>query len=82
MFEFLWILASQDGELAGKNELMDQLWPQQYVTEASLSRLVSEYYNNSLTQSVSFFSESSDLDQKELEEAMKMLEDLKKRQDG
>ena len=50
--------------------------------KGQLSRLVSEYYNNSLTQIVSFFSESSDLDQKELEEAMKMLEDLKKRQDG
>ncbi len=42
MFEFLWTLASLDGELAEKNDLMDQLWPRQYVTEASLSRLVSD----------------------------------------
>ena len=42
-----------------------------------LSRLVSDYYNNSLKQVVNFFSESKQLDEKELDEVMKMLEDLK-----
>ena len=41
-FEFLWLLAAQQGELVGKNDLLEQLWPDQYVTEASLSRLVSD----------------------------------------
>lgn len=42
-----------------------------------LSRLVSDYYNNSLKQVVNFFSESKQLDEKELDDVMKMLEDLK-----
>lgn len=42
-----------------------------------LSRLVSEYYNNSLKQVVNFFSESKQLDEKELDEVMKMLQELK-----
>jgi len=45
--------------------------------KGQLSRLVSEYYNNSLKQVVNFFSESKQLDEKELDEVMKMLEDLK-----
>ncbi|GAB4228848.1 MAG: BlaI/MecI/CopY family transcriptional regulator [Ekhidna sp.] len=42
-----------------------------------LSRLVSDYYNNSLKQVVNFFSESKQLDKKEVEEVMQMLDDLK-----
>ncbi|MEM9675609.1 MAG: BlaI/MecI/CopY family transcriptional regulator [Bacteroidota bacterium] len=42
-----------------------------------LSRLVSDYYNNSLKQVVNFFSESKKLDEKELDEVMRMLKDLK-----
>ncbi len=42
-----------------------------------LSRLVSDYYNNSLKQVVNFFSESKQLDEKEVDEVMKMLEELK-----
>lgn len=45
--------------------------------KGQLSRLVSDYYNNSLKQVVNFFSESKQLDEKELDEVMKMLEDLK-----
>lgn len=45
--------------------------------KGQLSRLVSDYYNNSLKQVVNFFSESKKLDEKELDEVMKMLEDLK-----
>ncbi len=45
--------------------------------KGQLSTLVSEYYNNSLKQVVNFFSESKKLDKKELEEVMKMLEELK-----
>jgi predicted transcriptional regulator len=46
-------------------------------SKGQLSRLISDYYNNSLKQVVNFFSESKKLDEKELGEVMKMLEDLK-----
>ncbi|MEQ8531424.1 MAG: BlaI/MecI/CopY family transcriptional regulator [Imperialibacter sp.] len=51
-------------------------------SKGQLSRLVSDYYDNSLSQVVNFFSESKKLDEKELDEAMKMLEDLKKKKNG
>ena len=43
-----------------------------------MNKLVKEYYSNSLKQVVSFFSEKKDLDLKEVEEVMKMLEEIKK----
>ncbi|MEP1790059.1 BlaI/MecI/CopY family transcriptional regulator [Reichenbachiella sp.] len=46
-------------------------------SKGQLSRLVSDYYCNSLTKVVNFFSESKELDEKELDEVMKMLEELK-----
>lgn len=45
--------------------------------KGQLSQLVSDYYNNSLKQVVNFFSESKELKEKELDEVMQMLEDLK-----
>ena len=45
--------------------------------KSQLSRLVKDYYNNSLREVVSFFSESKKLDEKELDEVMKMLKKLK-----
>ncbi len=47
-------------------------------SKGQLSRLVKDYYNNSLKQVVNFFSESKELNEKEVDEVMKMLEDLKK----
>lgn len=44
-----------------------------------LSRLIKDYYNNSLREVVNFFSESKKLDEKELDEVMKMLKELKKK---
>lgn len=49
--------------------------------KGQLSRLVSDYYNNSLKQVVNFFSESKKLDEKEVDEVMKMLEKLKSQKD-
>jgi BlaI family transcriptional regulator, penicillinase repressor len=46
-------------------------------SKGQLSRLVKDYYNNSLREVVSFFSESKKLDEKELDEVMRMLEELK-----
>ncbi len=48
-------------------------------SKGQLSRLVTDYYNNSLREVVSFFSESKNLDEKELDEVMKMLKELKSR---
>ena len=42
-----------------------------------LSRLLTDYYNNSLREVVNFFSENKNLDEKELDEVMKMLKQLK-----
>jgi predicted transcriptional regulator len=48
--------------------------------KGQLSQLVSDYYNNSLKQVVNFFAESKKLKEDEVEEVMKMLEELKKKQ--
>ena len=50
-------------------------------SKGQLSRLVSDYYNNSLKQVVNFFSESKQLNEKELDEAIKLLESLKSQKD-
>jgi BlaI family transcriptional regulator, penicillinase repressor len=47
--------------------------------KGQLSRLVKDYYNNSLSEVVNFFSESKKLDEKELDEVMKMLQELKRK---
>ncbi len=51
-------------------------------SKGQLSRLVADYYNNSLTEVVNFFSESKKLSEKELDEVMKMLEELKSQKNG
>ncbi len=42
ILEFLYLLCAQPGELVDKDTILDQLWPKQFVSEASLSRLVSD----------------------------------------
>lgn len=61
----------------GKSHQYHPLISKEEYSKGQLSRLVSDYYNNSLKQVVNFFSESRELDQNELDEVMKMLEDLK-----
>ena len=51
-------------------------------SKGQLSKLIADYYNNSLTEVVNFFTESKKLNKKELDEAMKMLEDLKSKKNG
>jgi len=46
-------------------------------SKGQMKRLVTDYYNNSLSQVVSFFTESKQLKDSELDEAMRMLEALK-----
>ena len=50
-------------------------------SKGQLSRLVSDYYNNSLKQVVNFFSESKQLKEDELNEAIQLLESLKAKKD-
>ncbi|MEM8966922.1 MAG: BlaI/MecI/CopY family transcriptional regulator [Bacteroidota bacterium] len=65
----------------GKSYQYYPLTSREEYRKGQLSRLVSDYYNNSLKQVVNFFSESKKLDEKELDEVMKMLEDLKGKKD-
>lgn len=51
-------------------------------SKGQLSKLIADYYNNSLTEVVNFFTESKKLNKKELDEAMKMLQDLKAKKNG
>ena len=44
-----------------------------------MGRLMKNYFDNSLREVVSFFSEEKNLDVEDVEEALKMLEDLKKK---
>ncbi len=45
--------------------------------KGQMSRLLKDYYNNSLKQVVNFFSESKNLDIDEVDEVMKMLNEIK-----
>ena len=42
IFDFLILLLEKPGTAIDKNKILDRLWPDQFVTEASLSRLVSD----------------------------------------
>lgn len=47
--------------------------------KGQMGRLVNNYFDNSLSEVVSFLSEKKDLDVKELNEALEMLEQLKRK---
>ena len=66
----------------GKTHQYHPLISKDEYSKGQLSRLVKDYYDNSLAQVVNFFSESKKLDEKQLDEAMKMLEELKKKKNG
>ncbi|WP_421871726.1 BlaI/MecI/CopY family transcriptional regulator [Marinoscillum sp.] len=61
----------------GKSHQYHPLIEKEDYSKGQLSRLVTDYYDNSLKQVVSFFSESKKLNEKELDEAIQMLEELK-----
>lgn len=61
----------------GKSHQYHPLIEKEDYSKGQLSRLVTDYYDNSLKQVVSFFSESKKLNEKELDEAIRMLEALK-----
>jgi BlaI family transcriptional regulator, penicillinase repressor len=66
----------------GNSHQYHPLISKEAYSKGQLSRLVKDYYDNSLSQVVNFFTESKKLDEKELDEAMKMLENLKKKKNG
>lgn len=66
----------------GKSHQYHPLITKDDYKQGQMSRLVKDYYSNSLTQVVNFFSESKGLSEKELDEAMKMLEALKSQKNG
>ena len=45
--------------------------------KSQMNNLIKNYYNNSLKQVVNFFSENKNIDIKEVDEVMKMLNDIK-----
>jgi BlaI family penicillinase repressor len=63
----------------GNSHKYHPLISREEYSKGQLSRLVKDYYNNSLREVVSFFSESKELDEKELNEVMEMLKELKSR---
>lgn len=50
--------------------------------KGQLGSLVKDYYNNSFKQVVNFFSENKDLNPGEIDEVIKMLEDIKMKKNG
>ena len=50
--------------------------------KGQMKKLVSDYYNNSLKQVVNFFSEKKDLNLDEVDEVLKMLEEIKKKKNA
>ena len=65
----------------GNSHQYHPLITKEAYSKGQLSRLVSDYYNNSLKQVVNFFSESKKLNSEELDEAIRMLEELKSKKD-
>ena len=62
----------------GSHQYYPLITREQYRSE-QMGRLMSHYFGDSLKEVVHFFSEKKDLDVNELDEALKMLEDLKKK---
>lgn len=50
--------------------------------KGQMGRLLKDYYNNSLKQVVNFFSENKNLDVNEVDEVMRMLEEIKKKKNN
>lgn len=47
-------------------------------SKSQMKRLVSKYFNNSFKTVVNFFSENDDIDVEDVDEILKMLEDIKR----
>ena len=65
----------------GSYQYFPMITKEEYRSE-QMGRLMNNYFGNSLKEVVNFFSEKKDLDVGELDEAMRMLEELKKQKDS
>ena len=65
----------------GSYQYFPMITKEEYRSE-QMGRLMNNYFGNSLKEVVNFFSEEKDLDVEELDEALKMLEDLKKQKES
>ena len=65
----------------GSHQYYPMISKEEYRSE-QLGRLMNNYFGNSLKEVVNFFSEKKDLDVEDLDEAMRMLEALKKEKDN
>jgi predicted transcriptional regulator len=65
----------------GSYQYFPMITKEEYRSE-QMGRLMKNYFGNSLKEVVNFFSEKKDLDVGELDEAMRMLEELKKQKDS
>jgi predicted transcriptional regulator len=64
----------------GSYQYFPLITKEEYRSE-QLGRLMNNYFGNSLKEVVNFFSEKKDLDVEDLDEAMRMLEELKQQKD-
>jgi predicted transcriptional regulator len=62
----------------GSHQYYPLISREEYRSE-QMGRLMKNYFGNSLKEVVNFFSEKKDLDVEELDEALKMLEEIKKK---
>ena len=58
------------------------LFTKEEYRKSQMGKLVNEYYNNSLKQVVNFFSENKNLKSSEVDEVMKMLEEIKQKKNN
>ena len=64
----------------GSHQYYPLITREQYRSE-QMGRLMSNYFGDSLKEVVHFFSEKKDMDVDELDEALRMLEELKKKKE-
>ena len=65
----------------GSYQYFPMITKEEYRSE-QMGRLMNNYFGNSLKEVVNFFSEKKNLDVEELDEAMRMLEEMKKQKDS
>ena len=65
----------------GSYQYFPMITKEEYRSE-QMGRLMNNYFGNSLKEVVNFFSEKKDLDVEELDEALRMLEELKKQKNS
>lgn len=68
-------------EYGGTYEYFPLISKEDY-SKGQLNRIVKDYFDNSFTQVASFFSEKKDLKSSEVDEIIRMLEEIKKKKNG